>query len=98
MFSVPRTRALAAIGVLSALSLAACGSSGTGQQAAPPQPTTAAAAAKASPAAAQAGRNRFSAPTHVDNPMFPLVAGTEFSYTGRISEGGHSTPHTVVFT
>jgi len=98
MFSVPRTRALAAIGVLSALPLAACGSSGTGQQAASPQPTTAAAAARASPAAAQAGRNRFSAPTLVDNPMFPLVPGTEFSYTGRISEGGHSTPHTVVFT
>src|SRR5215472_14044192 len=98
MFSVPRTRALAAIGVLSALPLAACGSSATGQQAASPQPTAAAAAAKASPAAAQAGRNRFSAPTHVDNPMFPLVPGTEFSYTGRVSEGGHSTPHTVVFT
>jgi hypothetical protein len=98
MFSVPRAPALAAIGALSALSLAACGSSGTGQQAASPQPTTAAAAAKASPAAAQAGRNRFLAPTHVDNPMFPLVPGTEFSYTGRVSEGGHSTPHTVVFT
>ena len=97
MFSVPLARGLATIGVLSALPLAACGSSGTGQQAASPQPT-AAAAAKASPAAAQAGRNRFSAPTHVDNPMFPLVPGTEFSYTGRISEGGHSTPHTVVFT
>jgi hypothetical protein len=98
MFSVPRARALAAIGVLGALPLAACGSSGTGQQAASPQPTTAAAAAKASPAAAQAGRNRFSAPTQVDNPMFPLVPGTEFSYSGRVSEGGHSTPHTVVFT
>jgi hypothetical protein len=98
MFSVSRARALAAIGALSALPLAACGSSGTGQQAASPQPTTAAAAAKASPAAAQAGRNRFSAPTQVDNPMFSLVPGTEFSYTGRISEGGHSTPHTVVFT
>jgi hypothetical protein len=96
MFSMPRAWALAAIGVLSAVPLAACGSSGTGQPAAPPQPTPAAAAAKAS--AAQAGRNRFSAPTQVDNPMFPLVPGTEFSYTGRISEGGHSTPHTVVFT
>jgi len=34
MFSVPRARALAVIGVLSALPLAACGSSGTGGQAA----------------------------------------------------------------
>jgi len=98
MFSVPRARALAAIGVLSALSLAACGSSGTGQQAPSPQPSTAAAAAKSSPAAAQGGRNRFSAPARVDNRMFPLVPGTQFSYAGRISEGGHSTPHTVVFT
>jgi hypothetical protein len=98
MFSVPRARALAVIGVLSALPVAACGSSGTGQQAASPQPSTAAAAAKASPGAAHAGRNRFSAPARVDNPMFPLVPGTEFSYAGSISEGGHTTPHTVVFT
>jgi len=98
MFSVPRARALAAIGVLSALSLAACGSSGTGQQAPSPQPSTAAAAAKSSPAAAQSGRNRFSAPARMDNRMFPLMPGTQFSYAGRISEGGHSTPHTVVFT
>jgi hypothetical protein len=98
MFSVPRARALAVMGVLGALPLAACGSSGTGQQAASPQPSTAAAAAKASPAAAQGGRNRFSAPAQVDNPMFPLVPGTEFSYTGRVFEGGHNTPHTVVFT
>jgi hypothetical protein len=98
MFSVPRARALAAIGVLCALPLAACGSSGTGQQAASPQPSTAAAAAKASPAGAQGGRNRFSAPTRVDNPMFPLVPGTEFSYAGTLTEGGRTRPHTVVFT
>jgi hypothetical protein len=98
MFSVPPARALAVIGVLGALPLAACGSSGTGQQATSAQPSTAAAAAKASPAAVQGGRNRFSAPTRVDNPMFPLTPGTQFSYAGRISEGGHSTPHTVVFT
>ena len=84
MFSIPRARALAVIGVLSALPLAACGTSGTGQQAASPQPSTAA-AANASPAAAQAGRNRFSSPTRVDNPMFPLVPGTEFSYAGTLA-------------
>ena len=96
MFSVPRACALAAIGILGALPLAACGSNGTGQQAASPQPSTAA-AAKASPAA-QDGRNRFTAPTQVDNPMFPLVPGTEFSYAGTLAEGGHTRPHTVVFT
>ena len=98
MSLVPRVRALAALGVLSVLPLAACGSSGTGQQPASPQPSKAGAAAKASPAAAQGGRNRFSAPTRVDNPMFPLVPGAEFSYAGRVLEGGHNTPHTVVFT
>jgi hypothetical protein len=96
MFLVPRGRAIAVIGALGALPLAACGSSGTGGHAVSPQPSTAAAAAKASPAAA--GRNRFSAPTRVDNPMFPLVPGTEFSYAGTLAEGGHTTPHTVVFT
>src|SRR5262249_1014152 len=98
MFSVPPARALAVIGVLSALPLAACGSSGIGQHAASPQPSTAAAPAQASPAAAQGGRNRFSAPTRVGNPTSPLVPGAEFSYAGSTSEGGHSTPHTVVFT
>jgi hypothetical protein len=97
MFSVPRARVLAMVGVLGALPLAACGPGGAGQQAAPSQPGTAAAAAKASPAG-QAGRNRFSAPAQVDNPMFPLVPGTEFSYAGTLSEGGHTRPHTVVFT
>jgi hypothetical protein len=98
MFSVPRARALAVLCVLGVLPLAACGSNGTGQQAASPQPSKAAAAAKASPAAAQGGRNRFTAPAQVDNPMFPLVPGTEFSYAGTLAEGGHTRPHTVVFT
>jgi len=97
MISVPRARALAVLGVLAALPLAACGSNGTGGQAASPQPSTAAAAAKASPAA-QGGRNRFTAPATVDNPMFPLVPGTEFSYAGTLAEGGDTRPHTVVFT
>jgi hypothetical protein len=97
MFSVPRARALAVICALGALPLAACGSNGTGRQAASPQPSTAAAAAKASPSA-QDGRNRFTAPTQVGNPMFPLVPGTEFSYAGTLAEGGHTRPHTVVFT
>jgi hypothetical protein len=98
MFSLPRAGALAVICALSALPLAACGSAGTGQQATTPQPSKAAAAAKASPAAGEGGRNRFTAPATVDNPMFPLVPGTEFSYAGTLAEGGHTRPHTVVFT
>ena len=97
MISVPRARALALICALGALPLAACGSGGTGGQAASPQPSTAAAAAKASPAPT-GGRNRFTAPATVDNPMFPLVPGTEFSYAGTLAEGGHTRPHMVVFT
>ena len=97
MISVPRARALAVLGALGALALAACASGGTGGQAPSPQPSTAAAAAKASPAP-QGGRNRFTAPATVDNPMFPLVPGTEFSYAGTLAEHGHTRPHTVVFT
>jgi len=41
---------------------------------------------------------RFSAPLTVDNPMFPLVAGTQFVYRGTIVEGGMSKRHSVVFT
>src|SRR5690348_14965558 len=97
MTLVSRARALAALGAVGALALAGCGSAGTGGQAASPRPSTAAAAAQASPAA-QSGRNRFRAPAQVDNPMFPLVPGTEFSYAGTLAEGGHTRPHTVVFT
>jgi hypothetical protein len=97
MISAPRARALAVICVLGALPLAACGPAGTGGQASAPRPDKAAAAAQASPAA-EGGRNRFTAPATVDNPMFPLVPGTEFSYAGTLAEDGHTRPHTVVFT
>src|SRR5262249_54597117 len=53
-------------------------------------------AARAGPARHAAGR--FSAPLTVDNPMFPLVAGTQFVYRGTIVEGGESKRHSVVFT
>jgi hypothetical protein len=95
MFSVPRARALAVIGVLSALPLAACGSSGTGQQTPSPQPSTAAAAAKASPAAVQGGRNRFGAYAG-GQPDVPAAPGTEFNYAGTLAGGGRTGPHTVV--
>jgi hypothetical protein len=91
MFSTRRAGALALISVAGVLAGTACGS-GSGQ------PTTSHAAAASAAAQAAGQQGRFSVPTLVDNRMFPLVPGTEFSYTGRISEGGHSTPHTVVFT
>jgi hypothetical protein len=55
--------------------------------------------AQVTPAAqAQHAAGRFSAPLTVDNPMFPLMAGTQFVYQGKIVEGGESKPHSVVFT
>ena len=41
---------------------------------------------------------KFSNPTRIDNPYFPLVPGTEFFYKGTITEAGTVTPHTVTFT
>lgn len=40
----------------------------------------------------------FSHPTRIDNPYFPLVPGTEYTYKGSITEAGTSTPHSVIFT
>jgi hypothetical protein len=91
MFSTRRAGALAVISVVGVLAGTACGADSG-------QPTPAKAAAKTAPAHPAGHKGRFSVPALVNNRMFPLVPGTEFSYTGRISEGGHSTPHTVVFT
>jgi hypothetical protein len=91
MFSTRRAGALAVIGVVGVLAGTACGS-GNGH------PSPSQAAAQSAPAKPAGQRGQFSVAALVDNRMFPLVPGTEFSYTGRISEGGHSTPHTVVFT
>ena len=41
---------------------------------------------------------QFSKPLTVDNTMFPLVPGTEFTYRGTIVESGETKEHTVVFT
>lgn len=40
----------------------------------------------------------FSHPTRIDNPYFPLVPGTEFTYTGTVTEAGKTVPHSIVFT
>jgi hypothetical protein len=101
MFSGPRARPLAPAGVLGgaatllACTLLGCGQAGQGAA----QQAGATGRAKVTPAApAQHATGRFSAPLAVDNPMFPLVAGTQFVYRGTIVEGGASKRHSVVFT
>lgn len=90
MFARPRSLISAgALGAVCGL-LAGCGSSAPGP-----------AATRTTPAAAAthaAGNGTFSHPLAVDNPMFPLAVGTQFTYQGRIVEGGESKPHSVTFT
>jgi hypothetical protein len=104
IFSEPRARPLLTAGALGAGPLLACtlllgcGRPGPGaaQQAAATGRAQATGAAQAG--AAQPAAGRFSTPLTVDNPMFPLVAGTQFVYQGKIVEGGEAKPHSVVFT
>jgi hypothetical protein len=44
------------------------------------------------------GYGRFSHPLAVDNRMFPLRVGTQFTYHGTIVENGEAKPHSVTFT
>ncbi len=106
-----RVRSLVVIGALG-VALPACGWGGPGPS--QPSPAGEAASSHAAGAAGTggtasasaaallvqpgAGRPRFPAPTTVDNPMFPLLPGTRFSYRGTVVEGGSATPHTVLFT
>lgn len=86
-----RGRLLVVIGGLGLVSLAACGTSGQHGTASTPAPGAAA-------SGGAAARGVFTAPTQADNRMFRLTPGTEFTYQGRIVEGGQSRPHSVVFT
>jgi hypothetical protein len=106
-----RVRSLVVIGAIG-VALPACGGGGPGSSQPSPAGETASSQAAgaagpsgtASASAAAllvqpgAGRPRFPAPTTVDNPMFPLLPGTRFSYRGTVVEGGSATRHTVVFT
>jgi hypothetical protein len=86
---------VAAVGAMLA---AACGGSGPGG-AASPTGTGGSARATGTEATAAAGPTAgFPDPTRVDNPMFPLVPGTQFTYQGTIVDGGTTIPHSVVFT
>jgi len=93
MFSARGFRSLAVIGTLAVVPLAACGVPDTAGE---PHQAGTATAGRADSAAGPAPQ--FSAPTDVDNKMFPLLPGTQFEYRGKIVEGGASEPHTVVFT
>ena len=81
-----RLWAITCIAAVSALVAAGCGGSGSSTPSGPASGGT------------SDVRHEFPQPTQVDNPMFPLVPGTQFSYEGKIVEGGKATPHTVVFT
>src|SRR6266487_614943 len=87
-----RSRSLISAGALGAVCglLAGCGSSAPG-----PAATRTASAAASTPAG---GNDRFTDPLAVDNPMFPLAVGTQFTYQGKIVQDGESKPHSVTFT
>jgi hypothetical protein len=93
--------------------LAGCGSAGPGA-AGTASPAGASHSAGASPstgasqpagagqsgavASPSAGPDQFTTPLTIDNPMFPLAVGTQFTYQGRIVQDGESKPHSVTFT
>lgn len=88
-------RSLIAVGALGATCglLVGCG------QSAPPTPAGTGQTPASQPThTAQSASGQFSKPLAVDNPMFPLVPGTEFTYHGTIVEGGETKEHSVVFT
>ena len=109
-----RSRWLLSAGALGAVCalLAGCGSSApsaaggtspaaTGRSAGASQPATSGQSASGQSGAVaspSAGPDQFAAPLTVNNPMFPLVVGTQFTYQGRIVADGESKPHGVTFT
>ena len=94
MFARSRLLMLAvALGAVSALL------AGGGPAVAAPQSAQAGQMAQAGqPAGNGHGYGRFTHPLAVDNRMFPLTVGTQFTYHGKIVENGEAKPHSVVFT
>jgi hypothetical protein len=95
MFALSRVRpvrsALAA-GVIGAVALAGCATTGEGGGRATGP------AARSTTAPSPGGWNRFSRALVVSNAMFPLRPGTEFIYRGTVMAGGRAAPHSVRFT
>ena len=90
MFARPRSLISAgALGAVCGL-LMGCGSSAPG-----PAATRTVSGAAATHAA---GNGTFSHPLAVNNPMFPLAVGTQFTYQGKIVQDGESKPHSVTFS
>jgi hypothetical protein len=82
------------------LALTACGSKGVGragaQSATSASPTTGIAPKDTTDK--DYDRTRFSHSTAITNRWFPLRPGTQFVYSGKITEGGERLEHRVVFT
>ena len=96
MFARPRSLIPAgALGAVCGL-LLGCGGSASAPSA--PQTPQVSKAAQSAQASQSAGNGQFSQPVAVDNPMFPLAVGTQFSYQGKIVQDGESKPHSVTFT
>jgi len=91
MLSRARASAMVVLALSGCGLVAACGQ---------PGPATSASQAQKvqKPQQAQHATGRFTAPLDVSNQMFPLVAGTQFTYQGTIVEGGETKQHSVVFT
>lgn len=77
---------------------AAAPAAGTGMADAAGAGVMVAGGASRTAATSRTGYHRFSHPTRITNPWFPLVAGTEYRYTGTVVEEGRAKEHSVVFT
>jgi hypothetical protein len=96
MFARPRSLIPAgALGAMCGLLLGCGGSASAPSAAQTPQVSKAAQSGQASQSA---GNGKFSQPLAVNNPMFPLAVGTQFSYQGKIVQDGESKSHSVTFT
>lgn len=102
--AAPGGAALLACGLL-----AGCGGGGSAAQSSsaaatssPPPAASGTPSASATPApsgsVAQPAGGPFSAPLAVTNPLFPLAAGSQFTYEGKIVDSDGSHEHSVIFT
>ena len=91
-------RSLLLAGTLAALALPLAGCGSPAKPAPATTPATAPAPSVSPSQGPAATRAAFSAPAQVDNPMFPLAAGTQFVYRGKVIEDGRTSPHSVIFT
>jgi hypothetical protein len=95
--------------LLACVLLAGCGGGGSAAQSSsaaaassPPPAASGTPSAPATPATsgsvAQPAGGPFSTPLAVTNPLFPLAAGSQFTYEGKIVDSDGTHEHSVVFT